>query len=169
MALLIMVADLTIGREKYAAYQDTCKRAREKAMPLYQRLAGAVDEDTDAYNLVSGAFKMPKDTEAAKAARSKAIAHATLVATEVPFRVMQDAYEGMKLVETMLGNSNPNAASDLGVAGLSLSMAVRGAWLNVKTNLPGVKEEARAKAFAEEGQRIYQEARLLAERLENED
>ncbi|MCI9597238.1 MAG: cyclodeaminase/cyclohydrolase family protein [Firmicutes bacterium] len=168
VGLMMMVADLTIGKEKYADYQDICQKARARGAELYTQLAAAIDKDTDAFNLVSAAFKMPKGTPEEKATRSKAIADGTLVATEVPYSVMQLAHEAMLLAETMVGKSNPNAASDLGVCVLNLMAAIKGAWLNVKINLPGVKDETKAKAFEEGGQKIYDEAEAIARRLYDE-
>lgn len=167
-ALFMMVADLTIGKEKYADCQEVCKAAKEKGTALYEELTAAVDKDTEAFNLVSAAFKMPKNTDEEKAARKQAIADGTLVATEVPFRTMELGYEGLMTAKTMIGKSNPNAASDLGVAILNLTGCIKGAWLNVKINLPGVKDEAKAKYYAEEGQKMFDEADKIASSLYNE-
>ena len=167
-ALFMMVADLTIGKEKYADWQEVCKAAKEKGAALYEELTAAVDKDTEAFNLVSAAFKMPKETDEEMAARKQAIADGTLVATEVPFRTMQLGYEGLMTARTMIGKSNPNAASDLGVAILNLTACIKGAWLNVKINLPGVKDEAKAKYYAQEGQKMFDEADKIASSLYNE-
>lgn len=167
-ALFMMVADLTIGKEKYADCQEVCKAAKVKGAALYEELTAAVDKDTEAFNLVSAAFKMPKNTDEEKAARKQAIADGTLVATEVPFRTMQLGYEGLMTAKTMIGKSNPNAASDLGVAILNLTGCIKGAWLNVKINLPGVKDEAKAKYYAEEGRKMFDEADKIASSLYNE-
>ena len=68
----------------------------------------------------------------------------------------------------MIGKSNPNAASDLGVAILNLTACIKGAWLNVKINLPGVKDEAKAEYYAAEGQKMYDEADAIASKLYEE-
>ena len=164
-ALMGMVADLTLGKEKYADCQDICKAAKEKAQELYKNLAEAIDKDTEAFNLVAAAFKMPKETDAEKAARKKAIADGTLEATKVPFSVMQFAAEGLEVAESMVGKSNPNAASDLGVAVLNLMTCMKGAWLNVKINLPGVKDEALAAKFSEEGKAMLEKGEEIAKKL----
>ncbi|MDD6043900.1 MAG: cyclodeaminase/cyclohydrolase family protein [Eubacteriaceae bacterium] len=168
VGLFMMVADLTLGKEKYADYQEVCREAREKGVALYEELVESVDKDTEAFNLVAAAFKMPKETEEEKAARRKAIADGTLVSTEVPFRTMQLGYEGLQLARTLIGKSNPNAASDLGVAILNLTACIKGAWLNVKINLPGVKDEAKAEYYAAEGQKMYDEADAIASKLYEE-
>lgn len=100
VGLFMMVADLTLGKEKYADYQEVCKNAKEKGMPLYEELVEGIDKDTEAFNLVAAAFKMPKATDEEKAARKQAIADGTLVSTEVPFRTMQ------------LGLRRPDAGKD---------------------------------------------------------
>ena len=164
VGLVAMVSDLTIGRERYADFEEGCKKAKEEATALYAKLVEAIDKDTEAFNLVSAAFKMPKDTDENKAARSKAIADATLVATEVPFETLTLCMEGLKVTETIVGKSNPNAASDLGVAALNLLAGIKGAWLNVMINLPGVKDEA-AKAKFTEGAKMVEEAEVIADAI----
>lgn len=153
-ALLMMVANLTIGKEKYAEYQQECEDANKKGQKLYDSFVAGIDKDTEAFNLVSAAYKMPKGTDKEKAERSKAIADGTLKATEVPFDTMRLGLEAVELVKSLVGRSNPNCSSDLGVALLQLKACVLGAWMNVKINLPGVKDDERAEYFATEGQRI---------------
>ena len=109
-----------------------------------------------------------KYTSSYMAARKKAIADGTLAATEVPFRNMQLAYEGLKIAKTLVGHSNPNCASDLGVGILQLRACVYGAWLNVKINLPGVKDVDKARYFEEEGQKMFASAGDIARKYFNE-
>ena len=167
VGLVAMVADLTIGREKYAEYEQVCKEAKEEALKLYEALVAAIDEDTEAFNKVSAAYKMPKDTDEQKAARSAAIRKANVGATQVPYETIKLCLAGLKVTETMVGKSNPNAASDLGVAALNLMAGIRGAWLNVKINLPGIKDEA-AKVQFEKGAEMVDEAYVLASRIYEE-
>ena len=72
VGLVAMVADLTIGREKYAEYEEVCKAAKEEALKLYSELVAGIDKDTEAFNKVSAAYKLPKNTDEEKAARSAA-------------------------------------------------------------------------------------------------
>ena len=167
VGLVAMVADLTIGREKYAQYEEVCKAAKEGALNLYEELVAGIDKDTEAFNKVSAAYKMPKDTDEQKAERSAAIREANVGATEVPFETVKLCLAGLKVTETMVGKSNPNAASDLGVAALNLMAGIRGAWLNVKINLPGIKDEA-LKAKFETGAQMVDEAYVLANRIYEE-
>ncbi|MBQ3184531.1 MAG: cyclodeaminase/cyclohydrolase family protein, partial [Firmicutes bacterium] len=149
-------------------YHDTCKVAKVKADLLYRGFAEGVDKDTEAYNLVANAFKMPKETDEEKAARRKAIDDGTLEATKVPFSVMKMAAEGLELAQQLMGNTNPNTASDLGVAVLNLMTCMKGAWLNVKINLPGVKDEALAAEYREKGEEMVKKGEVIAKKLYEE-
>ena len=164
MALVIMVCELTLGREKYANFQEDCLSAKEEAEKLLSDLVGAIDEDTQAYNSVAEAFKLPKGTDKEKTKRSAAIQKATVKATEVPLSVMKSAWDGMKIISAIIGKTNPSAMSDLGVAVLNLSSCAKGAWLNVKINLPGIKDEKKSGAFGDEASAIYQSIDKLAEK-----
>jgi methenyltetrahydrofolate cyclohydrolase len=165
LALMLMVADLTLTKEKYHAEHALCQKVKEAGLPIYQALAEAMDRDTDAYNMVFEAYKLPKETEEDKAVRSKAIRQANLLATQIPFEVMSQSYEGLQLVSKLVNHSNSNAASDLGVAATCLETAVKGGWLNVSINLPGVKDPESAKHFEETGKRLYNESITLANRI----
>ncbi len=166
-ALTAMVCDLTIPKEKYAAFRETCEQVKRDILSVLDELIVAIDKDTEAYNKVSAAFKMPKDTEEQKVARSAAIREATVEATKVPYRTMELCLAGLSITQRAVGRSNPNAASDLGVAALNLLAGLKGAYLNVKINLPGIKDEetrasfAAAAAMAEEAEQkaagIYEE------------
>lgn len=164
-ALVSMVCDLTTAKKKYADDHALCGEVKEDAVKLYGDLKAAIDKDTDAYNLVAAAFKMPKETDEEKAARKKAIADGTLEATKVPLSVMQMGMEGLKLADKLYGHFNKNCASDLGVGVLNFLAGIRGAWMNVKINLPGVKDEAFAAEAEEEGRKILAEGEEIANRL----
>ena len=167
-ALLAMVCDLTTSKEKFADDHQLCSEIRREAGELYEGFAAAIDEDTEAFNLVAAAFKMPKETDEEKAARKKAIADGTLEATKVPYRVMEMASRGLALAEKLQGHYNSNCDSDYGVGVLNFMACMRGAWLNVKINLPGVKDETLAKEYEETGRKMLAEGEVIARRIYNE-
>lgn len=168
VALFLMVADFTLGKEKFAEYEEVCRLAKERGEELLQELIKSIDDDTEAFNLVAAGFKMPKDTDEQKAARSKAIREGTLVSTKVPYRVMEISLEGLKIARSLSGRSNPNAGSDLGVAVLNLMAAIKGAWFNVKINLSGLKDEEKEKYYREGGERILREGEAIAKQTLDE-
>lgn len=146
-SLVAMVCDLTMGKEKYAEYEEICKETKEVMLELYKKLYVNVDADTDAFIRVASAYKLPKDTDELKAIRSKAIREANVGATEVPFNTVELSLQGLKAMKKMYGKYNSNCDSDFGVAALSFMTGAYGAWLNVKINLPGVKDEELQKKF----------------------
>lgn len=164
-ALVSMVAGLTIGKKKYPDDQELCAEVAVKASKLKDALLAQVDKDTEAFNLVSAAFKLPKETDEEKAARSKAIADATLIATQVPFETMTLCLETLKYSKALIGHSNTNAASDLGVSALNLITCMKGAWLNVLINLGGVKDEAKAQEFRVKGEEMVAAAQKQADEI----
>ena len=134
---------------------------------IYDELIIGIDKDTEAFNKVSSAFKLPKDTDEQKAARSKAIQEATVTATEVPYETMALCMKGLEITQKIVGKSNSNAASDLGVAALNLLAGLKGAYLNVKINLPSIKDETIAAGF-EEAESMAEQAQKTAEKIYEE-
>ena len=167
-ALISMVCDLTLTKEKYAEYHEACAEAKAKVTEIYEALVKAIDEDTAAFNLVADAFKLPTSTDEEKAARRAAIAAGTLEATKVPFHVMELALGALRAADAIKGGYNRNCDSDFGVAALNLKACIQGAWLNVKINLPGVKDEALAADFESKGKAILAEGEEIADRLYKE-
>ena len=139
-ALIAMVAQLTLGKEKYAASQEEMKEVAEKAGALKDQFLAFIDEDSNAFNKIMAAFKLPKDTDEAKKARSAAIQDATKGAALVPFKVGQKANELFALAEAVILRGNPNAVTVGAVAAMNARAAVRGAFLNVKINLGSIKD-----------------------------
>lgn len=162
-ALVLMVCELTIGKEKFQEYEELCSGVSSSMEEIFLQLIDCIDEDTEAFNKVAAAFKLPKDTDEEREARSEAIAEATVGATEVPFKIMKLGLEGIRLAQQMVGKSNPNASSDIGVGALNLKACVLGAWLNVKINLPGINDENLRKDFEGQGEKMVAEATEIAD------
>ncbi len=160
--LAAMVAGLTIGRKKFADFEPACLEVQKRELELLERLTAQIDKDTEAFNLVAAAFKLPKSTDEEKAARSAAIQYGTLVSTQVPFETMELALEALKTAEKLLDGFNSGAASDLGVAAMNLATCVRGAWMNVRINIGSLKDTAKAADFDARGKAILEEAEALA-------
>ena len=140
-ALIAMVADLTIGKEKYKASEEEMKDIAAKAGALKDQFLSLIDEDSNAFNKIMAAFKLPKDTDEAKKARSAAIQEATKGAALVPFKVGETANTLFALAGAVILRGNPNAVTDGAVAAMNARAAVRGAFLNVKINLGSIKDQ----------------------------
>ena len=165
IGLAEMVANLTLGKAKYAEHQETVQEIHDKAKTLVEEMIVSVDKDTEAFDGVSAVFAMPKSTDEEKAARKAAMQTALKEATLAPFQVMELCLASLRVVEAGLGKTNTSAASDLGVAALNLKSAVQGAWLNVLINLGGIKDTAFVSEYKQKGEAILGEALPLADKI----
>ncbi|MDR2168088.1 MAG: cyclodeaminase/cyclohydrolase family protein [Clostridiales bacterium] len=141
VSLVQMVVNLTLGRKKYAEFEGLMNSVMEEAEAQRAALLEAIDQDAWAYNKVSAAYKLPKDTDEEKAARADAIQEALKIATLTPLNILNHCKSSLRLAHDAVGRSNTNAASDLGVAALALKAGMDGAWLNILINLASIKDE----------------------------
>jgi len=162
VSLTRMVCALTIGKKKYAEYEPLAREISTQAEVLNSQLLDCIDRDTQAYNAVSAVFAMPKDTDDEKQARKAAMDSALKQAAAVPFEVMELSLQALKLTQKAVGNTNPNTASDLGVAALTLHAGLKGAWLNVEINLSSIKDQDLVNQYNEKGRTILREAEIIA-------
>lgn len=165
ISLTRMVAALTIGKEKYAEHNQLMLETSNQADKLKGELLASIDRDTEAFNGVTAVFKMPKETDQEKALRKVAMQLALQEATIVPYQMMVHALQALEVTKGAVGKSNPNAASDLGVASLTLKAAVQGAWLNVLINLSGIQDEEFVNEYKKKGQEILAKALPLADEI----
>ena len=164
-ALTAMVCGLTVGKKKYAEFEELAQSAQAKALDLKARFVDVMDRDTEAFNVVSAAFGMPKATDEEKAARSAAIQKGLEGCTKTPFEMMELAVETLELTASILGKSNDSAASDLGVSALSLRAAIQGAWLNVLINIGSLKNKELAEDYRAKGEALLAKALPLADEI----
>lgn len=139
-SLTEMVANLTIGRKKYEDKEAQMQQIALSASEYQEKFIKDIDVDSDAYNNVFAAFKLPKETEEEKAARSAQIQAATKIAAEVPLDVARYAYAMMDIIAEVARNGNQNAITDACVAIMTARTAVLSAILNVKINLLSIKD-----------------------------
>lgn len=166
-ALTAMVCELTAGKKQYAEHRDAILEVQKKAEELRGRFIDVMDRDTQAFLLVSDAFAMPKVTDEEKAARSAAIQRGLVGCTETPFEMMKLAVETLELAASLPGRFNESAASDLGVAALSLRSGIQGAWLNVLINIGSLKDRDLAESYRRRGEALLEKALPLADRVYN--
>jgi formiminotetrahydrofolate cyclodeaminase len=141
-ALVSMVANLTVGKKKYADVQDDIQRILARSEALRHKCLELLESDVAAYTEVSVAYKMPRDTEEQKAARSAAIQKALKGATAVPMELAEACVEILNLCPESTEKGNVRAVSDVGVGALMAEAALRSAALNVLINLGSIRDEA---------------------------
>ena len=139
-ALSAMVAALTHGKKGYESARPAMDDVARRGQKLKEFFAAAVDDDTQAFNRLMDAMRLPKGTDAEKAQRLDAIQEATKHAVLVPFSVLEHSLEAATLAAAMIADGNPNSLSDAGVAALTAKVAAVGAYYNVLINLPGIRD-----------------------------
>lgn len=157
-ALTEMVANLTIGRKKYAEVEDKMREVAGRMAEIRTVLANDIDKDSDAYDKVFAAFKLPKETDEEKAHRSNVIQETTKEAALVPMSVAENAAAIMDTIAYVAHNGNQNAVTDATVAMMAARTCVLGALLNVKINLSSIKDEAFVKELSDKAYRLEKEA-----------
>ena len=140
-ALLAMVAGLPRTKGNSDSERATLAGLRPSLVAGRDRLRDLADADTEAFDAVMAAYKLPKATDAEKATRSQAIQVAMRQATAVPLETVRACAESLQAARRVAAIGNPSAASDAGVAIRLLEAAAHGAALNVRINLDAVKDE----------------------------
>lgn len=148
--LLAMVVRLTLGKEKYKAAWAELAPLVDRLDAARARLVELIDEDTKAFDGILAARRLPKEADADKAARQKAIDAANVLATTVPMQTAFFAHEALKTAPLVLEKGNPNAASDAWAGALAAWAAVLAALANVRINLPGVTDADLSRGFRED-------------------
>jgi formiminotetrahydrofolate cyclodeaminase len=140
-ALVAMVGRLTEGKEGYEEVWDAMSRMVATADQAREAFLSLADRDTAAFRAVMAAFRMPKDSEEDKLARSAAIQGAYLEAADVPAEVARRAVELMRAAVEAIESGNSNAASDGVAAANLLFTAAQGALANVAINVGSIKDQ----------------------------
>jgi len=138
-ALCAMVARLTVGKEKYREGWEAMEKVRDAADELAREFLNLVEQDTEAYNEVLAAVKLPKETEAQRSFCQQAIENATQHAAAVPLATLEHLSRVPDLLREALERGNPNCLTDAGVAVQLVRAAAVGAAYNVRINLSGIK------------------------------
>lgn len=140
-ALVSMVANLTVGKEKYRDSWAIMEEALVKSESLRGEFLKLMNEDTESFNSFMAAMKMPRTTDEEKAARKKAMGEASKAATEVPLRTLEACAKTSELAIAAAKHGNPNTVSDAGSAALLADAAGKAAAYNVRINMPGLSDE----------------------------
>jgi methenyltetrahydrofolate cyclohydrolase len=154
-ALVAMVCNLTQGREKFADVET-------EIVALVEQL---LQDDTTAYNGVIDAYKLPKDTDAEKAARKAAVQAGLIVAADVPLEICRVAVDVCRLSKVAAELGNPQAVTDAGIGAILGEAAVVGAALNVRINLGSIEDCDYTTTAAAEIDKIQAEAAALREEV----
>lgn len=168
VALINMVAALTVDKQAYAEHRELMQQIIAQACGLRQGLIDMIDKDAAAFNTFGAALAMPKNSDEQKITRTQAMQSALKECTLAPFEIMQCAFSALKLADSAIGKSNKTVISDLGVAALSLKAAIQTAWLNVLVNIGSIKDKEFAEQYRAEAEKILLAALPLADKIYTE-
>ena len=141
-ALAEMVANLTFGKKGYEAVQTEMEVLQAKAEEIRNRMLELSQADADVFNIFMNALGLPKNTDEEKAARTAAIQQAYKDAAMVPFEIGELANQIFDLAELASRKGNQNLITDGIIAAINARAAVKSAFLNVRINLSGIKDES---------------------------
>lgn len=160
-ALGMMVTNLTIGKKKYADYEEEVKAVRDRLEGLRDQLIDLVDADAVAFEPLSKAYSIPKDDPA----RGTIMENALYEASIVPMKIMETILAAAQDLEFLVEKGSRLAVSDVGVGILFAQAAIEGASLNVYINTSSMTDRERAAALDARADAIIAEGAALKERI----
>ncbi|HID24866.1 MAG TPA: methenyltetrahydrofolate cyclohydrolase [Thermoplasmata archaeon] len=139
-ALSSMVCNLTLGKEKYASVHDEIDEVLERCEHSRKRLIEIVDKDTEAFNKVMDALRLPKNTEEEKKKRMDKLQNAFKGAALVPLETARLCIEIIELSRIVVQKGNQSSITDAAVSAIMAEAGFKAAILNVEINLSSIKD-----------------------------
>jgi len=159
-ALSAMVCNLTLNKEKFASVHDEIEEVLERCEHTRERLTDIIDKDTEAFNKVMDAIKLPRDTEEEQKKRKKELQKALKGAALVPLETARLCAEVIELSKVVAQKGNQNSITDAASSAIIAEAGFKAAILNVKINLASIKD----KKFVEE---ISYEIEMIEKNMED--
>jgi formiminotetrahydrofolate cyclodeaminase len=139
-ALASMVARLTLGKAAYADVQQEIEELLQQTEHLRVRFQQLMQEDIDAFGRLSESFKMPRETDEERTARSAAIQSGLVDAALVPLEMVERSAELVQCCERVAEIGNANVLGDIATGSMLASSAGAGAAWMVRANLRAMKD-----------------------------
>jgi formiminotetrahydrofolate cyclodeaminase len=157
-ALASMVCNLTTGKQGYETVQAEIQELLKQSEELREDLTKLIDKDTEAFNEVMKALKMPKETEEQKEHRRHTLQTAFKYAAEVPLETARKCTQILDITRRIAEKGNKNSISDAGVAALMAQTGIQAATLNVRINLRSIKDTKYVQQVTSELHQLLQNA-----------
>lgn len=164
-ALAEMVANLTVGKAKYADADEEMRKVAADGTAIRKELIDSIQKDSESFTAYMNALAMPKSTEEEKAVRREAMQKGLKEAAKVPLSVAETAAEIFPLAEAAVMRGNTNAVTDGLVSAMMARTAVLSALLNVKINLGSIKDEAFVADMSEKVRTLEEQAMAWEKRI----
>lgn len=157
MALGSMVCNLTIGKKKYAEYEESVNEILVKAREIEKKLLSMIDKDAENFLPLSKAYGLPNSTEEEKKIKEEIMENALKVACEVPIDIVRVCFDAIKLHEDLVDKGSKLAISDVGVGVQCLRAAILSGQLNVVININSIKDMEYVEAIRKEVNSLVEE------------
>lgn len=164
-ALGLMVANLTVGKKKYADVEEEICQVREELEKLRDKLIVYTDKDAEAFEPVAKAYKLPKSTSEEIEEKERVMEAALYQASVVPLETMEIIYQVMELIEVLGEKGSRMALSDVGVGVLFARSALESSSLNVYINTKSMKDRKVAEELNRKADMLIEEAKKLEEKI----
>lgn len=164
-ALASMVANLTTGKKKYAAYEEDIRRILKDSEKKRKELTALADADAEAFQPLAKAYGLPKTTPEEIAHREEVMKTVLYDASIAPLRIMETVTDVIRLIEEVAEKGSVMAVSDAGAAAVFAQAALKGASLNVFINTKSMKDRETAAALNEQARRMIREGEALTDRI----
>ena len=164
-ALGQMVANLTIGKKKYALVEDEIKELAERMKGIQGQFSALADQDAKVFAPLAKCYSLPSGTEEEKAYKAEVMEARLLDASLVPMEIMEKAWEMLEIMDILADKGSRMAVSDVGVGVQFIRTALLGAVMNVYINTKSMKNREKAEEMNEKAERLIREGTEAADRI----
>ena len=164
-ALGQMVANLTVGKKKYAEAEPEVKEHLEKMVKLQAEFTALADDDAKVFAPLAKAYSLPSETEEQKAYKAEVMETNLLAASAVPLQSMEKSMQMLTILDRLADIGSRMAVSDVGVAVQSTRAALLGAAMNVYINTKSMKDRNKAEELNNSANKMIEEGSRQADRI----
>lgn len=164
-ALGMMVANLTVGKKRYADVEEEMKEILIRLGALRDQLLELIDKDAEAFEPLSRAYGLPRETPDQREEKERVLEAALYEASMVPLEIMERILEAMEDLEILSKKGSRIVISDAGVGVLFAQAALDGASLNVFINTKRMKDRDRAQRIDEKAEDLIRQGQEYKERI----
>jgi formiminotetrahydrofolate cyclodeaminase len=165
-ALGEMMAGLTEGREKFARQDSLVRKIHRELSEKRNELQGLIQQDSKAFQALLEAIRMPKRSEAEKAAREETVERATRRATETPLWTAQASFGTLERLRILIEIGNSNARCDVAVGAQLAFASIKGARFNILANISGLRDKAFAESCRNEAADLVRKAQQILQQID---
>ena len=162
-----MVANMTIGKPKYANVEDEIQELKVAAYRLQKDLLALVEKDAEVFAPLAGAYRMASDTDEEKAEKERVMQACLKQASLAPLEIMEKCAETLLLLEKFAEKGSVLAVSDAGCGAVLSKAALQAAWLNVRINIRLINDKKFASEVEEKAQKLLEQSIPLADSIYN--